>query len=167
MASTSGDGVTGSPFENLTPDQTALLDDLDLVQPCQLYHDELHECRSSGAKALRAFIGQPSATDNCAVWASAAHLCTAWSERRDWAALSQLIAFHKELRRQRQLALLNNDVWQLRSTPPTVFSDPLPDYLTRFHPQSFLAEKANELRSGTPADPNLTGAKATYGFRAT
>lgn len=88
-------------------------EDLSYIQPCQLYSRQYHLCTSTAGRTHQYFVEGKYA--DCREWKNVFGACVRAKE--DQKASAQVIEFEKKLRQQRQLSLLRNDIWSLRSVP--------------------------------------------------
>lgn len=55
---------------------------------------------------------------------------------------------------ERFRAHYRNDIWKKRDSPPTDWDKPLPDWMQKRNENSFLAQKAKELKEGKQEEPS-------------
>lgn len=97
-----------------------------MIRPCEEYHEELSFCRSwRGRLYQRYMLGEKK---DCQPLADALHHCMFWLQRKDTSELKKLIAFEEDQLIRRKLSSENNDVWQRRTSPPSDWNAPLPDW---------------------------------------
>ncbi len=123
--------------------------DYDLKMPCVFYEMEYDQCGSRGNKKLHKFIfGSDGPKLDCSQWKKDYRNCNRWEADRknNRQAILELLESEKDRRKQRQMALIHNNVWQLRSVsePPRDWNSPLPAHLMKS--RSFLAEMADHER---------------------
>jgi len=107
-----------------------------MVRPCEWYSDEDRECRRLRARVHQYFIFGEAR--DCSEWSRDHETCVSFRRTRDPSKLNALIASEEKRFRQRVLAASQNDVWQYRTTPPSDWSAPLPDWMTQRTKGSFL-----------------------------
>ncbi|XP_059620744.1 UPF0545 protein C22orf39 homolog [Phlebotomus argentipes] len=120
-------------------------------RPCFLYKHEFSDCKSYKARFNQYFIYGESI--DCSQWGKDYEDCLKYEEKDDLAAARRLLDSEAERRQKRMEAHKANDVWKKRSTPPTDWNAPLPEWFTKTNENTFLALKSKELQDGveTPA----------------
>uniref|UniRef100_T1JLU5 Synaptic plasticity regulator PANTS n=1 Tax=Strigamia maritima TaxID=126957 RepID=T1JLU5_STRMM len=140
-----------STYVNLGSFEESHIEDLPqnawLVRPCEVYSDEYSDCKSFKARFHQYFIH--GETTDCSQWKKDHENCMDWRKNRNADSLKSVIQSEETRIRNRKLASLQNDVWQLRNEPPSDWNSPLPEYLIKNENTSFLVKKQKELDSKT------------------
>ena len=108
-----------------------------MCRPCSWYNDEYKECYSLHGRLHQYFIF--GRTIDCTQWKTDYGDCMHYRSTKNLESLQRVV--DSELRRVklRKEAQLANDVWQLRTSPPTeMWNLPLPDWITFKHKGSLL-----------------------------
>ncbi|CAD7077073.1 unnamed protein product [Hermetia illucens] len=121
------------------------------IRQCFLYKDEYDDCRSFKARFHQYFVHGEN-TD-CSQWKIDYDNCCQFREKKDIEAGKAVIQSEAERRRVRMQAHYANDVWKKRKAPPEDWSKPLPEWLQKKNEGTFLAIKAQELKTGIVSEP--------------
>ncbi|CAB3255288.1 unnamed protein product [Arctia plantaginis] len=137
------DKETPATQENL---QSRIEEDRWLIRECDLYYDEYKECTSLKGRFQQYFIyGE---TLDCNQWKKDYDNCCKWESSKDLKAADALITSERNRRMERFRAHYRNDIWKKRDSPPTDWDKPLPDWMQKRNENSFLAQKAKEIKEG-------------------
>lgn len=115
---------------NLSANGTSLNEDeVRLIHACYIYEMEYDHCKQRQSRNHQKFVdGEKS---DCTIFKQLFDECENFDSNGDVKSANFLINYEKSQRRDRQLALLRNNVWNLRSEPPADFNAELPDYLQK------------------------------------
>ncbi|XP_047512155.1 UPF0545 protein C22orf39 homolog [Pieris napi] len=124
-----------------------VLEDSWLIRDCEVYSDEYDECTSFKGRFHQYFIyGE---TLDCNQWKRDCDNCYKWVDSKDVKAGEAVIISEKNRRMDRLRAHYRNDIWKKRDLPPDDWSAPLPEWMVKRDENTYLAQKAKEIREGT------------------
>lgn len=98
-----------------------------MVRPCEWYWDEFKECSRIRSRIHQYFIY--GRTQDCSQWNRDYNNCISFRKKKDVDSLNSLIASEEKRVKKRMSNSIRNDVWSYRSSPPTNWSDPLPEWM--------------------------------------
>ncbi|XP_026494893.1 synaptic plasticity regulator PANTS [Vanessa tameamea] len=117
-----------------------------LIRDCEIYEDEYDDCTSFRARFHQYFIHGESL--DCNQWKKDYVNCCKWVKDNDTKAADALIKSEKIRRLKRLTAHYQNDTWKKRESPPTDWEKPLPEWMIKRDQNTYLAQKAQEMREG-------------------
>ncbi|CAK1545195.1 unnamed protein product [Leptosia nina] len=132
------------------PKLEAVVEDSWLIRDCEVYSDEYDECTSIRARFHQYFIYGESL--DCNQWKRDYDNCCKWVENKDVKAGEALIKSEQARRMERLRAHYRNDVWKKRDSPPEDWAAPLPEWMAKRDENTYLAQKAREIREGTETE---------------
>jgi len=104
-------------------------EDVKLVHSCDIYEMEYDHCKRRRSRVHQKFVdGQKQ---DCNVFKQLFEECKNYDLNGDAKSGQFLVNYEKAQRRGRQMALLQNNVWDLRTEPPADFNAELPEYLQK------------------------------------
>ncbi|KOB70566.1 Uncharacterized protein OBRU01_15071, partial [Operophtera brumata] len=116
------------------------------IRDCDTYYEEYKECTSFRGRFHQYFIfGE---TLDCNQWKKDYNNCSKWESSQDCKAGLAVIKSEKARRMERLQAHYRNNVWKKRDAPPEDWNKPLPEWLVKRDENTYLAEKAREIREG-------------------
>lgn len=116
------------------------------VRPCEWYLEEYKDCRSIRARFHQYFIF--GTTLSCDQWCTDYENCLKWRNKKDIDALTSVVASEEKRKRDRLDATLQNNVWELRSAPPSDWNKPLPEWMNQKLQNTYLHFKQKETLEG-------------------
>ncbi|XP_026329803.1 UPF0545 protein C22orf39 homolog isoform X3 [Hyposmocoma kahamanoa] len=117
-----------------------------LIRDCDLYKDEYKECTSFRGRFHQYFIYGQSL--DCNQWKHDYNNCCKWVDDNDLKAAEALVKSERQRRYERLRAHYQNDTWKKRSEPPSDWNKPLPEWLVTRDENTYLAQKAKDLKEG-------------------
>ncbi|XP_049867597.1 UPF0545 protein C22orf39 homolog [Pectinophora gossypiella] len=118
-----------------------------LIRDCDLYKDEYDECTSFRGRFHQYFIfGE---TLDCNQWKRDYDNCCKWVDNKDIKAAEAVIKSERLRRLIRLRGHMKNDTWKKRESPPSDWDRPLPEWMVKRDENTYLAQKAKEMREGT------------------
>ncbi|XP_050345502.1 UPF0545 protein C22orf39 homolog [Nymphalis io] len=121
-----------------------------LIRDCDIYEDEYDDCTSFKARFNQYFIYGGSL--DCNQWKKDYVNCCKWVKNNDTKAANELIKSEKIRRMRRLTAHYQNDTWKKRESPPTDWEKPLPEWMIKRDQNTYLAQKAQEMKEGKVVD---------------
>ncbi|KAK2193540.1 hypothetical protein NP493_10g04024 [Ridgeia piscesae] len=106
-----------------------LKEDVWMIRPCEVYHDEYKECKSWKGRFHQYYIH--GKTLDCDTWKRDLKNCLEYRYTASQQAAEQLLQSEQTRREARLSKARANDVWEYRTSPPETWSAPLPEYLER------------------------------------
>ncbi|XP_072943445.1 synaptic plasticity regulator PANTS [Epargyreus clarus] len=132
---------------NTNEPDISILEDTWVIRECETYKDEYKECTSFKGRFHQYFIHGESI--DCNQWKKDYDNCCKWEDSKDTKAGEALIISEKKRRLQRLKAHYMNDTWKKRAAPPADWDKPLPEWMRQRDENTYLAQKAKEMREGT------------------
>ncbi|XP_041976976.1 UPF0545 protein C22orf39 homolog [Aricia agestis] len=118
-----------------------------LIRDCDLYDAEYSECTSLKGRFHQYFIFGKSL--DCNQWKKDYDNCCKWVDKKNVKAGEAVIKSEKARRFARFRAHYQNDVWKKRDGPPSDWDKPLPEWMRKRDENTYLAQKAKEMKDGT------------------
>ncbi|KAL0894122.1 hypothetical protein ABMA27_014161 [Loxostege sticticalis] len=138
--------TTPEKSEECSKTDEANLEDKWLIRDCSIYEDEYDECTSFKGRFHQYFIF--GKTVDCNQWKKDYDNCCKWVKDQDVKAAEAVINSEKARRMERLRAHYRNDTWKKRDAPPEDWARPLPEWMVKRDENTYLAQKAKELREG-------------------
>jgi hypothetical protein len=133
--STSGVESASSEARKQKPVQVQSIEQTTIIKPigeellsCEHYEYEYFTCKSLKRKLIDYYRGEPS--KDCNYYGSLHEDCLKWLKDplNSMSSYAKMKNYENELIKKRNDALSQNDVWTLRSQPPSDWNAPLPDW---------------------------------------
>ena len=108
-----------------------------MCRPCEWYWDDYKDCKKIRTRIHQYFIHGHLL--DCQQWKTDYDNCMKFRWTKDLESLQKVIDSEGERIVQRRRATLDNNVWQLRESPPSqMWNIPLPEWLTSRYKGSLL-----------------------------
>ncbi|XP_073982971.1 synaptic plasticity regulator PANTS [Rhodnius prolixus] len=118
-----------------------------MIRPCVLYAEEYKDCKSIRSRFHQRFVYGTFL--DCNQWKTDYDNCLKWTEDNNQKACKDLVESEVLRRIERLKAHNDNDTWEKRTSPPTTWNDPLPEWMEEKLKYSYLKEKSVKVSNET------------------
>ncbi|ESO09329.1 hypothetical protein HELRODRAFT_73582, partial [Helobdella robusta] len=105
------------------------------LRPCSIYLDEYKECTSVRGRFHQRYT--EGDVKECFHWKQDHANCKLYEKNKDLKALASIIKHEEDMRAERLKRANENNVWEYRTEPPSLWDFPIPAHLT----QTFVLDK--------------------------
>ncbi|OQV25201.1 hypothetical protein BV898_20133 [Hypsibius exemplaris] len=123
-----------------------------MIRPCELYKEEYRDCTMVRSRFHQLFT--TGVKRDCSQWKTDYENCLLWRKNADPEAAKKAIQSESRRVAYRIATVMDNEIWQLRDTPPENWNAPLPEALERLRQsrQKALAKSATQTDTKVTAE---------------